>query len=181
LWVALGLAAGLFGCYDPEPPPKNFEEKRMEIPLSESYDVTYRFLDRGRLEAIMTAPYIREMPQKAPNKTITYADSGLRIRFFDERERQKSFLRANWAVLRDYEGTAEARGNVVLINEGGDTLRTEKLFWNRPKKRITTPAFVTITTPEEIVMGDSLVSNTDFTEYTIYKIRGTIQVNEEGE
>jgi len=173
--LALGL---LTACYEPKEAPPNLAARREGIPLYESYNVTYRYLNGEQLEATLRAPYLREMPQKKRTEPITYADSGVVITFFDERERQKSRLRADWAVMHEHQGKAEARGNVVFIKAEGDTLETEKLRWLRRKERIETDAFVTITTPEEIIMGDSLVANTDFTEYTIYKIRGSINLTD---
>jgi LPS export ABC transporter protein LptC len=160
-----------------KPPPKNFQELRKGLPLSESYDVHYRYMVNDRMKARIKAPHLVKMPQ-GKKKPITIADQGMRVRFFDEQGKVKSRMRADSARLRPEMGYAKALGNVVVINNKGDTLNTEKLIWNDQKERIYTDAFVKIRTPEEIIMGDSLRAAADFSWYKIYKIRGTISMDE---
>jgi LPS export ABC transporter protein LptC len=70
----------------------------------------------------------------------------------------------------------EAKNDVVVINENGEKLNTEQLFWDQKEQKITSNTFVKITRKTEIIMGDGLESNQDFTRYKIKKIRGTLQV-----
>jgi hypothetical protein len=65
------------------------------------------------------------------------------------------------------------------VNNKGDTLRTELLTWDESTQKIYTDKFIRITTPEQIILGDGLESNTEFTEYKIFKIRGTISLKKQ--
>ena len=60
-------------------------------------------------------------------------------------------------------------------NVKGDLLETEHLIWNE-KEIVYTEEFVKITTKNEVIYGKGLVSNQDFTKYTIKKISGTIML-----
>jgi lipopolysaccharide assembly outer membrane protein LptD (OstA) len=71
-----------------------------------------------------------------------------------------------------------ASGNVEVINEKKEQLNTEKLYWNQKEGKIYSNDFVKITTQEEILMGEGFESNEDFTKYSIKKLKGTININE---
>jgi LPS export ABC transporter protein LptC len=167
----------LVGCEKQRSAPKNFQEYREDLPLSESYDITYRYKINSREKAKIHAPHLLKEPRDKKDP-ITVADSGVKIRFFDEQGELKSRMTADRARLKPDKGYAKAMGNVVVINNKGDTLNTEKLIWNNKKDRIYTDAFVKIHTPKEIILGDSLRAASDFSWYKIYKIRGTISLKE---
>jgi hypothetical protein len=69
----------------------------------------------------------------------------------------------------------------VVVNEAGDTMYTEKLIWEEKAERIYTDQYVRIIRPDEIIYGDGMESNQNFTKYKILNIRGTIALNEEVE
>ncbi|MBK6986188.1 MAG: LPS export ABC transporter periplasmic protein LptC [Bacteroidetes bacterium] len=48
----------------------------------------------------------------------------------------------------------------------------------RTKKKITSDAFVKITTAKEIIMGKGLEANQDFTQYEIKEVTGTIRIED---
>lgn len=71
----------------------------------------------------------------------------------------------------------EAKDNVVVINDKGERLNTEHLVWDKKTGKITSDVFVEITTENEVIMGEGLVSNQSFTEYKILKTRGIINID----
>ena len=71
----------------------------------------------------------------------------------------------------------EGDNNVRVVNRKGERLNTEQLFWDENKQKIYTNKFVTIKTAREILYGNGLVSNEDFTQYKITDLRGTIEVD----
>ena len=70
---------------------------------------------------------------------------------------------------------------MIVRNIEGDILETEKLNWNQQKEEIFTDEFVKITTENEVIFGEGLVSNQNFSRYTIRKIKGTITINQPDE
>lgn len=73
-----------------------------------------------------------------------------------------------------------ARDSVVLKSADGKMLQTELLTWEEESDRIHTDKYVTITTPTEILYGEGLEANTDFSEYEIKNIQGQITIDAEG-
>ena len=71
----------------------------------------------------------------------------------------------------------EVDNNVSVLNRKGERLNTEQLFWDENKQKIYTNKFVRIKTAKQIIYGDGLISNTDFTQYKITNIRGTIELD----
>jgi LPS export ABC transporter protein LptC len=68
------------------------------------------------------------------------------------------------------------KNDVIVVNIKGDTLRTELLIWDEKTNKINTNEAVKITTPDEIIYGDGLESNTEFSQYKIFKIKGIISL-----
>ena len=74
-----------------------------------------------------------------------------------------------------------AKRNVEVVNIDGDTLKTEELIWDQKKKKIYSNTFVEIRTKSEIIYGEGLEADETFSNYTIKKITGTIQIDEDEE
>ena len=73
----------------------------------------------------------------------------------------------------------EAKYDVVIVNSEGERLNTEHLIWDRKNQRIYSNVFVTITTEDEVIMGEGFESNESFTKYKILKPKGTISQEDE--
>ena len=109
-------------------------------------------------------PYI-EMPK------------GLQANFFDDSMHVKSKLTADYGIRYEREQKMEARKNVVVVNEKGETLNTEHLIWDERTEKLRSDEFVKITTKGEIIMGTGFEANQDFSKYKIFNIKGTIPIN----
>ena len=116
---------------------------------------------------------------------------GMNIVFFDQFKKEQTKLTANYGIGYDNESNQnnannsqgkmsvmEAKGNVIVVNEKGDQLNTEHLIWNAITKKIYTEEFVKITTKDEVIWGDGLEANEDFSEYEIKHVKGTIAVKD---
>lgn len=201
--AALLPLLALFACQEAEQrriSTAEFLAAREALPVSESFDIQYRYSVEGQLKAVLNAPHLVERlkPLEAAERenivedienpmgqdrrinyqTYSLADSGIDVQFYTPQGTPDSRLTANWAKLYEGGNFAEAQGNVRVRNVQNHLLETEQLFWDQRRDQIFTPRFVKITTPEEIIMGDSMVANTSFTHYRIYRIRGTIRLRE---
>ena len=173
--------AGLFftSCKEPQAVDiKNIEQKRKNEPLSESFEVDYKYSERTQLRTQVKAPHVAEFLPEGSNEPVMVFDKGIMVNFFDANGEVESILTARRAEIYRSKGFAEATGNVVVKNNKNEVLETERLRWHRTQRIITTNAFVKITTPKDILFGDSLVANTTFTNYKIYKIKGQFKVKE---
>jgi LPS export ABC transporter protein LptC len=145
----------------------NESAKEAEILYSDSGKVKMKMLAR-RLNRYSSSenPYM-ELPE------------GVHIYFYDDSLNVNSELKADYAIRYERNGKMEAKRSVEVVNIKGEKLNTEHLIWEEEKELIYTEAFVKITTADEVIYGDGLESNQDFTKYKIKNIKGTITLKEE--
>ena len=67
----------------------------------------------------------------------------------------------------------------MAVNEAGEKLETELLFWDQKKDLIYTDRFVKITTEDQIVQGYGLESDPRLSKRQIKNLSATIYINEE--
>lgn len=165
-----------FGCKkDLKDPDK---EKKYTGPTMENHDVTTLYSDSARLLIKLQAP----LQQEFENGEGVFPE-GLYVEFYEKEKglegQVTSTLRANYGRQNRDKNLYEVRGNVVVDNlTKQEKLETEQLFWDRRKARIYTEKFVKITTPEEVIMGQGLQANQDFSNYKIKKVTGTFNLKE---
>ena len=148
----------------------------------ESFGVEYVYTDSAQLAAKLRAARVIEKIEKEGSQvqTIHYFSGGVEIEFFDPIGRPRSHMTSREGVLYREKRIAEMNGDVVLTNYKGERLETEQLFWDDQKDSIYTTKFIRIETPDKVITGSrGLRSNTSFTAYTIYGIRGEIEAEDE--
>lgn len=146
-------------------------------PMQEAFDVHFIFSEMAVIQAELTAPHA--IATKEDDEEVRIFDRGMELRFFTPEGTRKSDLTSDQGKFTNQFQEAEVWGNVILINEKGDRLETEKLFWSKTNDKIWTPGFVKIFTETEVIYGDSMVSNTDFTDYEIINIVGAFTLKDD--
>lgn len=109
----------------------------------------------------------------------TVMPDGVYLETYDSVMTVTSSLEADYGIQRAKKNLMEAKGNVRVVNEKGEKLNTEQLFWDTERREIYTDMYVKIITADQIIEGDGLVSNEDFSEYKIKKIRGIISLEDD--
>jgi LPS export ABC transporter protein LptC len=185
--LLLSLLGMLVACQQEEgAPTENLLPGPDDGIQSEAYGVKYLFSDSMRVKARLEADHLIEKQQRkneeeedSPTETIFVLDQGVAIFFFTQSSRPSSQVEANEGFYFEDRGLAELKGNVQLVNQRGETLETEQLFWDKKNDQIYTDQFVRIQTQGKIITGDSgLVSNTSFTNYEIKGVRGQFEYQE---
>ncbi len=177
--IIIGLAVGmLFSC---ENSLKTIQEITREDTLSTiaAYDVFYQRSDSGSLQVVLRSP-LMEQYDTDKNNPYTEFPEGFEITFFDRNGNKVSFISAEYGIDYRKKQLLQARKNVIVKNfDTREQLNTENLTWNQKKKFIHTHAFVKITSPENVIFGDSLWAKEDFSSREIYNMRGEIEIDEE--
>lgn len=147
-----------------------------KAPNETGKNVEIIYSDSAKIKVKITGPVLEHY-----SKDTAYVlfPKGVHTLFYDDSAKVKTELTAKYAIRYENLGRMEARNDVVLVNEKGERLNTEKLTWDEQKKLIYTDAFVKIKTADEIIYGDGLESNEDFTKYKIKNIKGTLGLTEE--
>jgi LPS export ABC transporter protein LptC len=150
-----------------------------KLPLESSKNVEFLYSDSAIVRAKLNAPQIDRYGGK---KQYLELPKGMNVIFYQETKTEQTKLTANYGIGYD-NGTGvmekmEARGNVIVINEKGDRLNTEHLTWNALTKKIYTDDFVKITTKDQVIWGDGMEADQDFSKYEIKNVKGVIDRKE---
>jgi LPS export ABC transporter protein LptC len=150
-------------------------EKQDNLPSQTLYHSEILFTDSGKVTGKLQAV---KMDHFEKEHSFTVMPRGVKVWFYNSLREPETFMSANYAMKFDDSDVVDAKGNVVVVNNKGEKLNTEHLTWDRKSDKILSDCFVKITTADEILMGDGLESNADFTRYKILKIRGILKVKE---
>ena len=151
--------------------------KKEVMPALTGKDVTMLYSDSTVLKIKLLTPQMQKY-EKDVKEPVTIMPKGLFVIFYDEKGKEATTLKADYGVRYELSKRMEVKYNVEVINVNGEKLNTEHLTWDEQKKKITSDAFVKITTAKEIIMGKGLEANQDFTQYEIKEVTGTIKIDD---
>lgn len=172
------LAALIFlGCKN-DPAEINALIGKQSAQEDKADEVMIIYSERGEAKIRMYATeFIRNEIAKPP-----YVDmrKGLKVEFFEDSSNEvESTMTAQYARWYEGKGNVLIRDSVVVVNKKGETLRTEELIWNQNVKKFYTEKFVRIHTPDQVMYGDGLEANEDFSWYRIKNPKGVVRVDKE--
>ncbi len=142
--------------------------------VESTYDVEMTITDSGKVVMTMTSPQIDKY---MVNREYMEMPKGIHIVFYDSIGGVRSTLDADYAISYSGSKIMEAKNNVVAVNSEGKTLYTEELIWDQRKHKIYTENEVKIVTQKEILFGDGLTADENFSNWHISRPRGDIQVD----
>lgn len=149
------------------------------LPLETSKNVEFVYSDSAIVRARLKAPQIDRYGGEKPYLVMPL---GMNVVFFQEDKKEQTNLTANYGIGYDNGNgiweKMEAKGNVIVINEKGEKLNTEHLIWNTFTKKIYTDAFVKITTKDQVIVGDGMEADQDFSSYEIKNVKGTFDIKD---
>jgi LPS export ABC transporter protein LptC len=166
------LIAMLFSCENDVAEVKSLDSDTL-YPANSAKNVEVTYSEKGRISLQLNAPVLN---QYSGEKEYDEMPEGVHVKIFDKQLNVTTELTSNYAIKYTYLNTMEAKYDVVVRNEKGETLNTEHLFWDETTGDITSDVFVKITTADQIIMGEGLISNQDFSDYRILKPSGIINI-----
>ena len=151
--------------------------KKTVMPALTGKGITMLYSDSTVLKMKLQTPQMQQY-EKDVKEPVTIMPQGLFVIFYDDKGKEATTLKADYGVLYKTSNRMEVKYNVEVVNVSGEKLNTEHLIWNEQKKKITTDAFVKITTAKNIIMGKGLEANQDFTQYELKEVTGTIGIED---
>jgi len=143
----------------------------------EGTNVTIDYTDSGMLKAKLFAPQL--IGYKKEGNDIVRMPKGVKADFYNAYGEKESSLTADKGISYQTQKMTEVSQNVVVMNNKGEKLNTEKLIWDQKKQLIYTDKFVKITTPTEVLTGEGMESKQDFTNWKIRKPRGKFNLSKD--
>jgi LPS export ABC transporter protein LptC len=143
----------------------------------EATDLQTFYTDSGIVRYFLTTPKLLSFDQeKEPYKEFP---EGFHIQEFDENKKIISELSANYGKNFVKEKKWLATGKVVMVNDKGDTLRTEELIYLTQENRIFSDKFVNIKKGDMDFNGTGgFESDTQMKKWSFKKTKGHIFVEE---
>ncbi|MEO6695539.1 MAG: LPS export ABC transporter periplasmic protein LptC [Ignavibacteria bacterium] len=165
--TAIVFLISLNSCDDKfKPTPTNLLGE--DSPSQESWNSKVVFSDSGNIKAILNAGHISIFT----NKAYTLIDSGAIVDFYREGIKV-STLQGEKGKIDDRTKDIEIFDSVIVVNNEGSELRTQKLLWNNKTQKVSSDVFVRIKTPNETIEGIGFESDQNLKNYKIYKVSGT--------
>ncbi len=147
---------------------------RANVNIEKGKQVEINYSDKGVVRIKAVAPTATRFNNNRPY--LEFSD-GIKIQFYNEQHNIESTLTAKYATAYENSHSMTARDSVVVVNDKGEILNTDELIWDEDKKIIYSNSFVKIRTKDEIIYGNGMTANENFTGYVIKNITGTIKVN----
>ncbi|MFN8117374.1 MAG: LPS export ABC transporter periplasmic protein LptC [Bacteroidia bacterium] len=151
--------------------------KKTVMPDLTGSGVTMLYSDSTILKIKLQTPQMQKY-EKNVKEPVTIMPKGLYVIFYDEKGKEATTLKADYGVRYEKSKRMEVKYNVEVVNVNGEKLNTEHLIWDEQRKKIISDKFVKITTAKEIIMGNGLEANQDFTQYEIKEITGSIRIDD---
>lgn len=163
----------LFSCNNTLDEVKEIVEEK-ELPVKETFNVTYLRSLKGNLTNRITTPYVMQF--KSGNLEFP---NGFILEILDTSFKVTAHIEANYGKLNNESKTMYARDSVIFINIKNEALYTEELTWQQDSSRVFTDKFVKIKKKDVIILGKGLESNEDFSKYQVKNISGEYFIDEE--
>ncbi len=135
------------------------------------------YTDSGKIQMILSAPVMESYNKTDP--AYSEFKSGIKVLFYEGHKEPVASVTAGYAKYTDNKNLWELKDSVVAINEAGEKLETELLFWDQKKELIYTERFVKITTEDQIIQGYGLESDPRLSKRKIKNLSATIYVKDE--
>ncbi len=145
-----------------------------ELPILEATNFETLSTDSGTVRFYLKAKKLLRFENEG--KTYHEFPEGLLLIKYDENHHVTSSIQADYAKEFIKEEKWEAKNNVVVTNEKGDSLKTEHLIWDEKNETIYTEEFVQIVSADKIIHGTGLTSDQNMTNWKIDNPTGVVSV-----
>jgi LPS export ABC transporter protein LptC len=150
---------------------------RPDLPIRTAHNTEILYSDSAHVKVKLTAPLLDQYIGDNPRIVMP---KGVNVSFYNDSLVVTTHLTADSAIRLEKQGVMEAYRKVVVVNRKGEKLHTEKLIWDEKRRIIYTDKHVLINTADDdILEGEGLEANEDFTNYKIKRPTGDKSVDED--
>ena len=177
IFLVLGILSTLLSCDRNVPVVR--KDLKTNFPNRSLIDANIIFSDSGIVTMNLRSPLIEEY--SLIDSPYTIFRKGVEIDYFQEGAEKPGFFKADWGRLSDKTGIYEGRGNVIIITERGDSIKSEQIFWNKDKKQIYSTKQVELIGNDgsKITAKNGIQATDDLEEYTLFNNEGYIMMKED--
>lgn len=173
-FLCLILAAA---CTPTEREKQVLDTLKEDDPAQEVFGVDILVTNMGLPQAWLKGPHALEMKQENAVKRVF--DEGVEVVLYDDEGLRKSTITAERGEFLEGMANALLTGDVIVLTSDGERLLTEKLLWNEKGDSIYSDTESRIYQQDQILFCNRFWSTTNFEEYEMDTVRGTIMLNDE--
>lgn len=179
-WLMLLLPMFFVACENDLKKVKEISNQEVNKPIETTVGVDVIYSDSAKVKARMTAPI---MLNHTVTKTVKQAyyemPDGVHIDFYDLKQKIISTVTAKYAITKKDNKIIELHKNVVVVNDAGDTFKSEELIWDQFAKKFYSNQFSTLTkTDGSTISGNTFKCNEDLSVPEFNQGTGTIYVKQ---
>ncbi|QZE13507.1 LPS export ABC transporter periplasmic protein LptC [Halosquirtibacter laminarini] len=170
----------LFSCKSNDEEKVDLPEYK-HVPISTSTNFRFTYTDSARVTLKFKSPeLIIDFDEGKDEKKNRFklCTKGFVVERYNNDGVMIGHISADYGKEYEYEHKYEARGNVVVYNEKGDTLKTEHLIYLQQDKRIYSDVFVKIIQKDRIITGDRFESDENFENRVLYNSNIRMDIEE---
>jgi LPS export ABC transporter protein LptC len=158
---------------------KNNERIVLEenFPESVYYNFKINYSDSGYATSQITGDTLKQFEAKDFNPAHDLMLGNVHLILYRADGSIKSEMKADKAIRYRDEGDLHAFNNIEVFNEIGEKLNTEQIIWYEKSGKIKAPVPVKIIKKDQILYGDSMISDQYFLNYTLSNPRGEFIIN----
>jgi len=175
-WGAIGVAFSCSSKVASDIPKDLISNKK--IPSVEAFNFQTFYTDSGVVRYFLKTPRLLIFDrEKSPYKEFP---EGFHLQQFDTNKKIISELSANYGKNFEKEEKWLATGNVVMVNNKGDTLRSEELIYLIKEDKIYSEKFVNIKKEDQDISGTGgFVSDSQMKKWSFIKTSGHIYITDQ--
>ncbi|MEY5042344.1 MAG: hypothetical protein RLZZ414_1908 [Bacteroidota bacterium] len=147
------------------------------FPESVYYNFKINYSDSGYATSQITGDTLKQYEAKDFKPAHDLMVGNVHLILYRADGSVKSQMKADKAIRYREEGDLHAFNNIVVFNEIGEKLNTEQIIWYEKTGKIKAPVPVKITKKDQILYGDSMISDQYFLNYTLSNPRGEFIIN----
>lgn len=178
-WLMLLLPVLFWSCENDLKKVRQISSKEVNNPVETTIGVDVIYSDSAKVKARMTAPVMLNHTAAKAEKSYYEMPKGVHIDFYDPKLKLISTVTADYAITKNLNKIIELHRNVVVVNDKGDTFKSEELIWDQAGKRFYSNQFSTLKTMDgNVISGSTFRCNEDLTEPEFNRSTGTFNVKQ---
>ncbi len=178
-WLMLLLPVFFWSCENDLKKVQQISSKEVNKPVETTVGVDVIYSDSAKVKARMTAPIMLNYTQTKTVKPYYEMPKGVHIDFYDLKQKIISTVTAEYAITKNLNKIIELHKNVVVVNDKGDTFKSEELIWDQNAKKFYSSQFSKITQLDGNVMsGNTFRCNEDLSHPEFSQATGTVNINQ---
>lgn len=180
-WLMLLLPLFFWACENDLKKVKEISSKEVNKPVETTVGVDVIYSDSAKVKARMTAPIMLNHTATKTVKSYYEMPNGVHIDFYDLKQKIISTVTAEYAITKNDNKMITLKRNVVVVNNNGDTFKSQELIWDQIAKKFYSNQFSTLTqTAGNTISGSTFRCNEDLSNPEFLQSTGKFNVNQSG-